>query len=249
VLRSAIPFRRPDPDVAKLKPWVRRVVTGWVLVIVPVLLLNLGYILVAMPRIVATGWDSAARFSGQLGTETGTAKWWAAAQLLLLIVPAVGITYTLVRTARGTCTSAWRWSAGSPPRRMSVMTGGLVLLSALAVAWWPDARMSPYRPGETGTVQQQVRELQTVGAGSPLLRTPQDAQQPLAPVPSGHSAVVDQTVEEPATAPAPQVASSSSPTPVPESTSSAAPSEEPQPESSPSSEPETSLEPSPSPSG
>jgi putative peptide zinc metalloprotease protein len=249
VLRSAIPFRRPDPDVAKLKPWVRRVVTGWVLVIVPVLLLNLGYILVAMPRIVATGWDSAARFSGQLGTETGTAKWWAAAQLLLLIVPAVGITYTLVRTARGTCTSAWRWSAGSPPRRMSVMTGGLVLLSALAVAWWPDARMSPYRPGETGTVQQQARELQTVGAGSPLLRTPREAQQPLAPVPSGHSAVVDQTVEEPATAPAPQVASSSSPTPVPESTSSVAPSEEPQPESSPSSEPETSLEPSPSPSG
>jgi putative peptide zinc metalloprotease protein len=248
VLRSAIPFRRPDPDVAKLKPWVRRVVTGWVLVIVPVLLLNLGYILVAMPRIVATGWDSAARFSGQLGTESGTAKWWAAAQLLLLVVPAVGITNTLVRTARGTCTSAWRWSAGSPPRRMSVLTGGLVLLSALALVWWPDGRMSPYRPGESGTVQQQVRELQTVGAGTPLLRTPQDAQQPLAPVPAGRSAVVDRTVDEPTTAPAPEDATAASPTPAADATASTAPSEEPQPDSSPSAEPEASVEPSPSPS-
>jgi putative peptide zinc metalloprotease protein len=191
VLRSAIPFRKPEPEVAQLKPWVRRAVTGWVLVIVPILALNLGYILLAFPRIVATSWDSAMRLLGQFNHDAGSAKAWAGGQLLLLVLPAIGITYTMVRTARRGSTSAWRWSAGSPPRRMSVMTGGLLLLAALAFAWWPDGRVSPYRPGESGTMQQQVRELATVGKGTPLLRSPDQAQQPLAPVQAGHSAVLD----------------------------------------------------------
>jgi putative peptide zinc metalloprotease protein len=248
VLRSAIPFRKPDPDVAKLKPWVRRVVTGWVLVIVPILLLNLTYIVLALPRIVATGWDSAARLSGQLGTESGAAKAWVVAQLALLVVPAVGITYTLLRTARGTGTSAWRWSAGSPPRRMSVLTGGVVLLGVLAMAWWPDGRVSPYRPGESGTMQQQVRELQAVGSGTPLLRSPDDAQRPLAPVPPGHSAVIDQVGgTAPDSSSTEQLAPSAAPTP--DDATSASPSPEPAVvDGSPSAEPETSTEPSPSPS-
>jgi putative peptide zinc metalloprotease protein len=256
VLKSAIPFRKADPEVAQLKPWVRRAVTGWVLVIVPILALNLGYILIALPRIAATGWDSAARLSGQFTHETGSAQWWAAAQLLLLFVPMLGITYTLARTARRSCTSAWRWSAGSPLRRMSVMTGGLVVLAALAVAWWPDGRLSPYRPGETGTVQQQVNELQTVGSGTPLLRSPDQAQQPLAPVPAGHSAVIDKTgdattsaTQEAPTSTTPSTAPSTTPSQAPDVTASTAPSEAPAAvDSSPSSEP-VATEPSPSPTG
>jgi putative peptide zinc metalloprotease protein len=193
VLRSAIPFRKPEPEVAQLKPWVRRAVTGWVLVIVPILALNLGYILLAFPRIVATSWDSAARLSGQLGSSAGSAKVWAGVQLALLVLPAIGITYTMVRTARRSCTSAWRWSAGSPPRRFGVMTGGVLLLGVLAFAWYPDARVAPYRPGEKGTVQQQVSELQAAGTGTPLLRSPDEAQQPLAPVAPGRSAVLERT--------------------------------------------------------
>jgi putative peptide zinc metalloprotease protein len=249
VLRSAIPFHQPEPEVAQLKPWVRRAVTGWVLVIVPILLLNLGYILIAMPRIVATGWDSAARLSGQLGSESGSAKAWVAAQLLLLLVPAVGITYTLLRTARGTCTSAWRWSAGSPPRRMSVLTGGLALVAALGLAWWPDGRLSPYRPGEKGTVQQQVSELQAVGSGTPLLRSTDEAQQPLTAVPAGHSAVLDKTTDT-TTAPSTTEEPTVTPSQAPEVSSSTAPSEEPAVvDSSPSPDPVISTEPSPSPTG
>jgi putative peptide zinc metalloprotease protein len=257
VLRSAIPFRKPEPEVAQLKPWVRRAVTGWVLVIVPILALNLGYILLAFPRIVATSWDSAARLLGQFDHDAGSAKAWAAAQLLLLVLPAIGITYTMLRTARRSSTSAWRWSAGSPPRRMSVMTGGVLLLAALALAWWPDGRLSPYRPGENGTMQQQVSELKTVGSGTPLLRSPDQAQQPLARIPEGHSAVLDDigatstgststgsttsgttgTDSTPATT-APNVVGSSSPEPSPAAV-----------DTSPSPDVVTSAEPSPSPTG
>jgi putative peptide zinc metalloprotease protein len=255
VLRSAIPFRRAEPEVAQLKPWVRRAVTGWVLVVVPVLALNLGYLVLAFPRIAATSWDSAARLFGQLGHESGSAKAWAAAQLVLLVLPAVGITYTMVRTARRSCTSAWRWSAGSPPRRMSVLTGGLVVLTALALAWWPDGRVTPYRPGESGTVQQQVRELSAVGSGAPLLRTPDEAQQPLAPVPAGRSAVVDDvgdatTQTQSSTTEGTTTPASPDPSESPDGTSSTAPSEEPAAvDSTPSPEPSDSSEPSPSPTG
>jgi putative peptide zinc metalloprotease protein len=255
VLRSAIPFHKPEPEVAQLKPWVRRAVTGWVLVIVPILLLNLGYLLIALPRIVATGWDSAARLSGQLGTSSGSAKWWAAVQLALLVLPMVGIAYTMVRTARRSCTSAWRWSAGSPPRRMSVLTGGLVLIAGLAFAWWPDGRLAPYRPGERGTVQQQVRELRTVGTGTPLLRAPHDAQQPLPAVAPGHSAVLDRSAVldktgDTTTAPATTQDSTTTPSQAPDVSSSTAPSEQPAAvDSSPSADPVSSTEPSPSPTG
>jgi putative peptide zinc metalloprotease protein len=191
VLRSAIPFHKPEPEVAQLKPWVRRAVTGWVLVIVPVLLLNLGYLLLAFPRIAATSWDSASRLLGQLGDGGPAADAWIAVQLLLLVLPAVGITFTMTRTARRATAGAWSWSAGSSGRRSVVLLGGAALVAGLALAWWPDGRVTPYREGERGTIQQQVRQLDAVGTGRPLLRTPRQAQQPLPAVQQGDSAVVE----------------------------------------------------------
>jgi len=191
VLRSAVPFRAPDPEVAQLKPWVRRVVAGWVFVLVPVLALNLGYFLLAAPRIAATSWDSAARFVGQITTAGGATAAFAAVQLVLLLLPTIGITYTLTRVARRGAGKAWSWSAGSAGRRGLVVTGGLLLVAVLALAWWPDGRVAPYREGERATVQQQVAELSTVGSGTPLLRSPSEAQEPLPPVAPGQSAVLD----------------------------------------------------------
>ncbi|MGB8649142.1 MAG: hypothetical protein WCD35_00630, partial [Mycobacteriales bacterium] len=181
VLRSTLPFRRPEPEVAVLKPWVRRVVTGWVLVVVPLLLLNLVFVLLAFPRIVATTWESASHLAGQLTTESGGAQAWAGVQLLLLALPAIGVTLTMTRAARSAGSKAWSWSEGSAPRRTAVGLGGAVLVGLLALAWWPDGRVTPYRPGESGTLQQEVRQLRSVGRGTPQLRTPQ------APRPAGAS--------------------------------------------------------------
>jgi putative peptide zinc metalloprotease protein len=258
VLRSAIPFRKADPEVAQLKPWVRRAVTAWVLVIVPVLALNLGYLLLAFPRIAATSWDSAARLAGEFDASGGAARVWAAAQLLLLVLPAVGITYTMVRTARRGGASALRWSAGSPSRRFGVLSGAVLLLAVLAFAWWPDGRLTPYRGGETGTVQQQARELQTAGNGTPLLRSPREAQQPLPPVPAGSSAVLEapgtggSTTDTRAPAGPTPEASTSAPTPAASTEPSAAASAEPTPtpaDGSAAPSPEATSAPSPSPTG
>jgi putative peptide zinc metalloprotease protein len=258
VLRSAIPFHRTEPEVAQLKPWVRRAVTGWVLVIVPVLLLNLGYLLLAFPRIAATSWDSASRLVGQLGDGGAAADTWTAVQLLLLVLPAVGITFTMTRAARRAASGAWGWSAGSAGRRSFVLLAGAGLVAGLALAWWPDGRVTPYREGERGTVQQQVRELGTVGEGRPLLRAPREAQQPLPAVGQGSSAVVDAPATDDGTTtatPAPttdapgatDTTSEATAEPTAEASSESSPAPEQTAESSPSPAAEASADPSPSP--
>ena len=223
---------------------MRRAVTGWVLVIVPILALNLGYLLLAFPRIAATSWDSAGRLLGQLGSGGAVATTWVAVQLLLLLLPAVGLTYTFGRTARMAGRGAWRWSAGSAGRRLVTLSGLVLVVGGLALAWWPDGRVTPYREGERGTVQQQVRELKAVGNGRPLLRSPQEAQQRLPAVPAGTSPVLD---------PTPSAAPSASPAAVPSGTAS--PSAVAEPSFTPSPSPEanndatSSPSPTPSPAG
>src|SRR5256885_6097112 len=61
-------LRRPaDRRVAELKPWVRRVVTGWVMVTVPVVLYIYLMLIVHAPRIFGTAWASISA----LGTSAG----------------------------------------------------------------------------------------------------------------------------------------------------------------------------------
>ena len=189
ILRSALPGRRSHPLVAELKPHVRVVVTLWVLAIVPLLLVNIAFLVLHLPRILATAWDSAARQWGVITTSTGLAMAVGVLQLAVLLIPTVGAGITTVRVGRRAATGAWSWSSNSPMRRFSMFGGGGLLLLVLIVAWWPDARLSPYREGEPGTVQQGLHDLSSFRQGTPLLRSPEQAQQQLPAVPEGHSAV------------------------------------------------------------
>ena len=230
ILRSALPGKRTDPLVAELKAHVRVAVTLWVLAIVPLLLVNLAFILFQAPRMVATAWDSAARQWGIVTTESGLALAVGVIQLLVLLIPTLGVAITVVRVGRRAGAGAWRWSAGSTARRTSVVLVALLLLASLALAWWPDARLAPYRRGETGTVQQGVRELSAFRSGTPLLRSPSEAQRPLQPVPEGQSAVTGVDAVVPAETPSPSPSPSGSttgdaetPTPTPSESVTASP--------------------------
>ncbi|MET1060206.1 MAG: MinD/ParA family protein [Nocardioides sp.] len=52
VLRSLRPGRPPDPQVRDLKPAARRLVTGWVLMVVPILAFVVGWLFWALPDIL-----------------------------------------------------------------------------------------------------------------------------------------------------------------------------------------------------
>ena len=67
VLRSVMFWRDPDPRVGLLKRWVRVTVAAWVFVVLPLLVLESLVVLVHLPRILGTAWDSADRLASEAG--------------------------------------------------------------------------------------------------------------------------------------------------------------------------------------
>lgn len=94
VLKSMIPGRPTHPRVLELKPWVRRTITGWVVIVVPAILYWVIGFLIIVPQVMPVVWDRLL----ELGSLTGAA---AAAgsvaeatlgviQMILLLLPWVG---------------------------------------------------------------------------------------------------------------------------------------------------------------
>ncbi|TXR56433.1 hypothetical protein [Quadrisphaera setariae] len=128
-----------DPRVVGLKPWVRVVVTAWVAVVVPFLLVALSLLLWHLPRLVGAlggaglaegGVAVRALRAGQLAGGTAAAL---NAGLLLLVV--AGVLYVLGRVLKAVSKTAWRWSAGRPRRRAVLLAVGGVLVVALVAGW------------------------------------------------------------------------------------------------------------------
>ncbi len=94
VLKSMLPGRPTHPRVAELKPWVRRTITGWVLVVVPALLYWVIGFLIIVPQVFPVVWDRML----ELGTLTGAAAATGSVaetvlggiQIVLLLLPWAG---------------------------------------------------------------------------------------------------------------------------------------------------------------
>jgi putative peptide zinc metalloprotease protein len=151
-LLGLLPTRWGRAEGKALKPWARAVVTGWVLAVVPLLATLLVLIVLVLPRIVATAWDSLGLH--WQAVETHWAQTNASAvvlgllSMLVIALPAVGIPYLLLRVARRTSQWAWRATAGRPPLRVAAAVAGVVVGAAVAWAWWPDDRYRPIDPDE-----------------------------------------------------------------------------------------------------
>lgn len=185
VLKSMVPGHRPEPSVLELKPWVRTVVRVWVLVVVPILLFNIGMILLNFPQLVSTAWNNAATLIGGLSHAGITTVLINIIQLVFLALPIVGLGYTFAKLFSQLGRKGWTASQGSPAKRAGFLAAAALVVGGLALAWYPDARYTPYREGERGTLGQQASALSYVGQGRPLLRSPSEAQQPLPPLPAG----------------------------------------------------------------
>jgi putative peptide zinc metalloprotease protein len=170
VLQSLIPGREPSEKVTQLKPWVRVVVTAYVLTIVPVLLFSFLLMLLHAPRAFATAYDS---FGVQLDKLTGASGILggagAALQLAVLVLPCAGIALTTGRVGSRAAKGAWGWSEGQPARRVAVTAAGAALLGLAAFTWWPNGDYRPIQPGERGTILGAVKSLQAVPSGRPGL--------------------------------------------------------------------------------
>jgi putative peptide zinc metalloprotease protein len=180
VLRRLIPGREPDPRVTELKAWVRRVVTGYVCVVVPVIALLFVVMLIHAPRAFATGYDSLAVHYSRVGPDVTHGRTGKAVlnvfEMLVLLLPLAGMVYSTARVGKRAGAGAWNWSAAHPARR-----GGLGLATAAAVGlvaflWWPHGDYRPIQPGEKGTLVSAVSSLPKVPTGNAAL-SPQRARQ------------------------------------------------------------------------
>ncbi len=166
ILRSLIPGTKADEQVTVLKPWVRAAVTSWVLIVVPLLIFELFVMLVNLPRILGTAWDSGVDGWHAAGKAFGTGDTLAgiggSVQLVVLAIPIVGILLMLAKTAKGGGGWVWRRTEGKPVARgvtVAVLAAGM---GSLGYAWVSPHNYTPIRPGERGTVADSARAVRNL---------------------------------------------------------------------------------------
>ena len=162
VLRRLIPGREPDPRVTELKPWVRRVVTGYVCIVVPVIALLFVVMLIHAPRAFATGYDSLAVHYSRVGPDLSHGRTGKAAlnvfEMLILLLPLMGMAYSTARVGKRAGAGAWSWSRVHPARRAGLALGTAAAVGLVAFLWWPHGDYRPIQPGEKGTLVSAVQQ-------------------------------------------------------------------------------------------
>src|SRR5215831_19359858 len=139
ILRSAVSRGPRDPRVTGLRRPARIVVTGWVLCVIPLLTLSLGYLVLHLPGINRALWRAASR-QAHLATTAAAGHDYALAAVAaigvaLLALSLAGSLYIVIGLARRLATAGLRWSAGRPARRLLVALAGLAGMAVLAAFW------------------------------------------------------------------------------------------------------------------
>lgn len=168
ILRSSLPWRRPDDEVRVLKPWVRVAVTAWVFVVVPLLLFELLMVLIHLPRLLGTGWSSGSKLAGGVGKAAAAGDWLSGVssvlQLVVLAIPILGILLMLAKSGSGLGRWLWTNTDGRPVLRTLAGMATAAGIVALGLAWLPSHNYTPIQPGERGTIREgaiAVRRLPT----------------------------------------------------------------------------------------
>jgi len=142
---SAVPS---DPRAAGLRRGARIVITVWVLCVIPMLVLLLGYMVLHLPEINRALWQSASQTARLAGGALAGRQYAAAAAdalgaalALLSIAGTLYITWGLVRRA---VAFGLRWSAGRPRRRLLAVLAGVACAVPLSVIWLVQGQFSDW---------------------------------------------------------------------------------------------------------
>jgi putative peptide zinc metalloprotease protein len=178
-LASLLPWKKASDRVTELKPWVRGAVTAYVLTVVPLLLFMFGLMVINAPRIFSTAYDSffvqyhkvqhafneGSVLAGSIGMF----------QMLILVLPAVGIVVTFWLVTRRMFGAVWGRTEERPAARGAFLLASGAAAAFLGYIWWPNGEYRPVQPGERGTIQGAVQQFAAVPSGRPALTRRREA--------------------------------------------------------------------------
>lgn len=172
-LLSLLPWRRKDPEAQLLKPWARAVVTAWVLITVPLLLFSLVLMVLSLPRLLGTAWDSGQKQYAMFHSALAGGDILDAAVRLLAIaavaLPVLGILYILVRLVRQVVTALWQTTRGRAVQRGTALAVIAAVTAGVAWAWWPGGESyRPVQPYERGTLADATTAIFPAGSATGL---------------------------------------------------------------------------------
>ena len=131
--------RNRDPRALSLRRPARVVITVWVLTVIPLLFLILGYLLLHLPQVTRALWHSTAH-SAQLAAAAFDGHQYAAAAAdgiggVLALMSIAGSLCIATGLARRAAALAVRWSASRPKRRVLALAAALARAGPLALLW------------------------------------------------------------------------------------------------------------------
>ena len=139
ILRSVLARGRRDPRVAGLRRGARIVVTGWVVCVIPLLTVGLGYLLLQLPQIDRAIWRSTSvqvhQASAALAAQHFAAAAIDALGVALATLTGAGSLYIMAGLARRAAVFGLRWSAGRPARRLVAILAAAAVAILLATVW------------------------------------------------------------------------------------------------------------------
>lgn len=190
-VKRLLPIKSKEAEkLPPLKWWGALVFGAYVFIAIPLLIFLIGAMLISVPRLLATGWDSFQHqlmgFSQAQAAGNGLGMTVAIIQALLIGLPMLGALYSVYRMGSRVILGVWVWSQPSAGRKAAAFAG-LIALSAVAFHFWgpglsftaPDssaARSSPWTP-----IQQTDRgtAFDVIGAAPPAWIAPgQPAAEP-----------------------------------------------------------------------
>ncbi|MGZ4579476.1 MAG: MinD/ParA family ATP-binding protein [Nocardioidaceae bacterium] len=147
VLLSLLPGRPVDRRVTEISPGARRVVIGWVLVVVPTLLLGLGWLLWSLPAMTARTWAAAVVQGDQLAGAWGDGRFAVVAlsvvSLVMLVLPLLGVVVLFWRLGDALAGPALRALTNRPAPREETTMAMSRPVQGLTAAAFNDREMLP----------------------------------------------------------------------------------------------------------
>ena len=157
-LQGLWPTKWRSAEARMLKPWARAVVSIWVLLVVPLMLLTALVTIITLPRILATAGHSFAEHWTLLTVYWQQGEWsGVGAKILALIavvIPVFGVSYIVLRMVKQIVKGTLRRTEGKPMRRAGAVVLGAAIVAGLVWVWWPHGNYRVIQPYERGVLQQ-----------------------------------------------------------------------------------------------